>query len=149
MINIARLQMADSNTSHWLSRCPVVLPERLLSEIVLLIRIWVFEVCHNLSCGVLSKFEVLNFVKSWVFEIYQTFIWIVCHNFSLSVWSQFKLIRFVKICLCVKVRGPPWILKRGGQESSGQTRISSNGKTKRNEYFYFPKKEKEKLYICI
>ena len=38
---------------------------------------------------------------------------------------------------CVMLRGPPWILKRAGLESSGQRLISSIGKTKRIEFFLF------------
>ena len=32
---------------------------------------------------------------------------------------------------------PPWILKRGGLESSGRRLISSNGKTKLIVFFYY------------
>ena len=34
------------------------------------------------------------------------------------------------LCYCVTLRGPPWILKRCGLESSGRILISSNFKTK-------------------
>ena len=36
---------------------------------------------------------------------------------------------------------PPWILKRGGLESSGQRLISSIGKTKGIAFFFFGKKK--------
>ena len=74
--NIARSQMAALNTSHWLSRCQVVLNKRLLLEMVLLIRIWVFEFCHDLSCWVLSHFELFIFFSQ---------------NFSFWHWSNFEL----------------------------------------------------------
>ena len=38
---------------------------------------------------------------------------------------------------------PPWILKRGGVESSGRRLISSIGKSKRIAFFFF----KEKIYF--
>ena len=86
MINNARSQMAASNTSQWLSKCQVVLNKRLLSEIILLIRIYVFEVFHNLSCWVLSQLDLLNFVTVWVFESCPTLIWII---------SKFKFLSFI------------------------------------------------------
>ena len=45
--HLVRLQMAALNTSHRLLRSQVVLNKRLLSAMVLLIRIRVFEVCPN------------------------------------------------------------------------------------------------------
>ena len=86
--NIARSQMAASNTSHRLSRCQVFLNKRLLSEIILLNMIWVFKVCKNLSCWVLTQLELMNFVTVWVLEVCQTLIWIM---------SQCKLLSFVTI----------------------------------------------------
>ena len=86
MINIARLQMAASNTYPSLLRCQVVLNKRLLSKIVLLLIIWVFEVCHNLSCWVLSQFVLWNFFT--IYGICQTLSWIL---------SQFKFFSFVTI----------------------------------------------------
>ena len=38
---------------------------------------------------------------------------------------------------------PPWILKRGGLESSGRILISSNGKTKRIAFFCLAKQKKK------
>ena len=85
---IVRLHMSATNTFHWLSRYQVVLNKRLLSEIILLIRMWVFEFCHNISCWVLSQFELLNFVTLWVFEIDQTLRWNS---------SQFKFLSFLPL----------------------------------------------------
>ena len=101
-INIARTQMAASNTSHRLSRCQVVLNKRLLSEIVLLIRIWVFEFCYIFSCWVSSQFELLNFVTFWVLSNWVEF----CPNsrfFSFvtiqvdELFLQFRFLSFVTI----------------------------------------------------
>ena len=55
---------------------------------------------------------------------------------------------------------PPWILKRGGLESSGRILISSNGKTKRIAFFSESsggslsvkdkrKKDKERKSLCL
>ena len=70
-----------------------VLKKRFLSEIVILIRIWVLEFCHNFSCWVLSQFELLNFVIFWVLSNWVEF----CPNSSLSVLLQFKFMSFVTI----------------------------------------------------
>ena len=97
--NITRLQMAAFDTSHRLSRCQVVIyKKKLLSEIVFLIRIWVFEFfsssiwvvefCHNLSCWILSQFQFLKFVKLWVK---------FCPHSSFWVLLQFKFLSFVTI----------------------------------------------------
>ena len=87
--NKEELQMAASNTSHRMSRCQVVLNKRLLSETVLLTRIWVFKFFHNLSWWVLSQFEFyFYFVTVWVFEISQNLSWIL---------SQFKFLILVAI----------------------------------------------------
>ena len=40
------------------------------------------------------------------------------------------------LCYCVTLRGPPWILKRCGLESSGRILISSNFKTKVIAFFF-------------
>ena len=92
--NIARSQMAPSNTSHWLPRCQVV---RLLSDMFFLLEfrflnliftIWVVEFCYNLSCWIWSQFEFLKYVKLWV-EF--------CPNTSFWVLLQFKCLSFVII----------------------------------------------------
>ena len=75
-------------------RCHVVLNKRLLSEIVLLIRIWVFEFCHNFSSWVLSQFEF------WIllhFEFCQTELIFVPIQVFFSFFLQFKLMSFVTI----------------------------------------------------
>ena len=46
------------------------------------------------------------------------------------------------LCLPWRSCYPPWILKRGGLESSGQRIISSMGKTKRTAFFSFFGKKK-------
>ena len=93
--NIARSQMAVSNTSHRLLRCQVVLNKRLFVkklffwlefDFLSVVTIWVVEFCHNLSCWMSSYFEFLKFVKLWV-EFYL--------NSSCWVYFQFKLLSFV------------------------------------------------------
>ena len=78
-----------SRPSTRLWRCQVVLNNRLLSEIYLLIKILVFEFCHNLSCLILSQFEFLkfsnfelNFVPIQVFEF--------CYNSSFFFFFFFS-----------------------------------------------------------
>ena len=49
----------------------------------------------------------------------------------------------VLLLLCMSRSGdPPWILKRGGLESSGRRLISLIGKTKRIAFFFFSAKKK-------
>ena len=49
-------------------------------------------------------------------------------------------------CVCHAQGTPPWILKRGGVESSGRRLISSFVKTKRIAFFYFFCSAKKKIF---
>ena len=98
--NIARSQMAASNTYCRLLRCQVVLNKRTYSEIVLLLKfgfffcfvtIWVVKFCHNLSCYIWSLFEFLKFSKllCWICPI--SSIWVLLEFkfelcYHLSFW---------------------------------------------------------------
>ena len=65
---------------------------------------------------------------------------------SFSNWNHPPMCWYPKLERMISVRSfvcmsrsgyPPWILKRGGLESSGRRLISSIGKTKRIAFFYF------------
>ena len=59
-----------------------------------------------------------------------------------TIISSISYVRKEKCCpapapVYVKLRQPPWIMKRGGLESFGKRLISLNSKSKRVEYFKF------------
>ena len=73
-----------------------------------------------------------------------------------SCWNP-KLDKRISVCPLSFVRHaqatPPWILKRGGLESSGQRLIPLNGKTKRIAFLFDlyteKNKKKKKIYLGI
>ena len=67
-----------------------------LSEIVLLIRIWAFEFCHNLSSWVLSQSELLILSQFEFLKLVKLLVE-CCPNSSFTVLLQLKFLTFVKI----------------------------------------------------
>ena len=101
---IARSQKAALNAYHQLSRCQVGLNKRLLSEIVLLIRIGVFEFCNILICWVLSQFQFLKVVKLWVEFCPNSSFWVLLQfKFYLLTNLNIQLIYFYLCFRCFKI----------------------------------------------
>ena len=60
-----------------------------------IVRIWVFEFCHNFSFWVWSQFKFLRFVAIWVVLTFVA-IWVLS-QYELWVLSQFEFLHFVTI----------------------------------------------------
>ena len=61
-----------------------------------------------------------------------------------AIWRHPILDTRIFVRACITLRPPPWILKWGGLESSGQRLIASIGKTKRIAFFSAKKNKLKK-----